>query len=124
MSQSQTVILDDKEVSRRVALKATHDKVFECTLLACASLDSVRYIGKGSAQNYISVSHAILAIRTEMAHQAGLKVPLLNGYPQDPTPVLKKIKNSRVTAFERNREWGWVVSHQSCLQQHAISYLI
>ena len=139
MSQSQMVTLDDKEVSRRVALKATHDKVFERKLLACASPDFVGYLGKESAENYTSVSHAISAIRIDIVDQAGLNAPLLNGHPQDLTPYLKTTKNSKLTlgketvqkvdgvkvnTMERDREWGWVVSHQSCVQQPAISYLI
>ena len=122
-----------------MARKAMHHKIFERELLACASPDFVDYIGKGSHENYVSVSRAVIAIRTRMVDQAGLKVPLLNGIPQELTPYLKKIKTSRilfgkasvqkadgveVTAVERDREWGWVVSHQPCVQQHAISCLI
>ena len=139
MSQSQMVTLDDKEVSRRLAHKATHDKVFERKLLACASTDLLHWVGKGSDENYVSVSCAIIAIRTEMVDQARLRVPFLKGIPQDLTPYLKKMKNSRlllgkasvqtvdgveVTVVERDREWRWLVSHQPCVQQYAISYLI
>ena len=139
MSQSQMVTLDDKEVSRRLAHKATHDKIFERELLACASPDFAGYILKGSGENYISVSRAIRAIRTEMVDQARLEVPLLKGIPQDLDIYLKNIKTSRVLlgkasvqnaggvevmAVARDREWGWVVSHQPCVQQQTISYLI
>ena len=131
MSQSKTVTLNDKEVSRRMALKAMHDNIFERKLLACASPDFVNVIGKGNAENYISVSHAIITIRAEMINQAGLRVPLVNGFAQDITPYLRKMKTSRlllgipsvqkvdgveVTAVERDREWGWVVSYQPCVQ--------
>ena len=133
------VTLDDKEVSRRLAHKATHDKGFEHKLLACASTDLLYWVGKGSDENYVSVWCAIIAIRNEMVDQARLRVPFLKGIPQDLTPYLKKMKNSRllfgnasvqtvdgveVAVVERDREWGWVVSHQPCVQQYAISCLI
>ena len=139
MSQSQMITLNDKEVSRRLAHKATYDKIFEREILACASTDLLHWVGKSGDGNYMSVSRAIIAIRTQMVDQARLRVPLLNGIPQDLTSYLKKMKNSRlllgkasvqtvdgveVTAVERDREWGWVASHQPCVQQHGISYLI
>lgn len=132
MSQPQIFTLDDKEVCRRMALKATHDKVFERELLACANPD---FVGRGSDDDYVSVSSAIMAIRIEMVEQARLRVPLLNGIPQDLSDYLKNVQNSRyllgkavyrkvdgakVIVVERDREWGWVVSHQPCVQQHTI----
>ena len=139
MSQSQNVTLDDKEVSRRLAHRAMHDKVFKHELLACASPDFAGNIFKGSGESYMSVSRAIIAIRAEMVDQAGLEVPLLKGIPQDLDIYLKRTKTSRVllgkasvanaggdevVAVGRDREWGWLVSHQPCAQRQTISYLV
>ncbi len=117
MSQSSTVVLDDNEVSRRMAEKAMNDEVFKKQLLNCFRPNTTE-----NRKIFRAISETILDFRKQIVGQAELKVPRLpNGNAQGLNTYLQRVRISRkLLGKEVDREWGWVVNHELCLDVHEI----
>ncbi len=116
MSQSSRVVLDDNEVSRRMAEKAMNDEVFKKQLLNCLPPNTT------DQKIFRAISETILDFRKQIVRHAKLKVPRLpNGDAQGLNTYLQRVRISRKLLGKKvDREWGWVVNHQPCLDVHEI----
>ncbi len=137
MSHSRGIILDDSGVSRIMAARAMHDKLFKTKLKDFVNPSTSRASQRTKSKSSKAIIQTITDLRLQTADQAGLKAPnTSSGTPWDLNTYLKQITHSRVLwakvnpkKEEGNEEvsnddeykWGWVVSYQARLKVLAVS---